>query len=579
MPMKKFWVGLLVVSCVALMPLSASAQNTQDFTIDLFEADYYISKADDGVSQMEVRENIVAQFPNYDQNHGILRAIPESYNGHSLELKIKSVQKPSGANWDYSTYSENDNLVLQVGDANTYVYGLQEYIITYEVRGVDNLPNASRIFWDVNGDQWQQTFNQVIARIHVTADLANAIIDEPECFTGAFGSLEQNCAIGETVNSEGDKVLEFQTVGRLASGQTLTFEIPFASGTFAAYKMSPQLIKRIIIWSIIEVMPAIIAVIIMTTLWRKFGRDPKGSGVILPQYLPPKGLSVLGCSLQLRQSFTPNAISATIIDLATRHYIKIYETGKKTFGGYKYDLELIKKPDNLLAEEQAVVEMIFTKAMVGKRISLDNLDKKLYRQAQKIGREVEEKMTRDGYFLVKPQKARLPYFIIGGVVLLLGFVLPPYTLGLLLAGAVILIFGYFMSAPTKKGAELKEYLLGMKQYMKLAEAERLKVLQSPRGELVQKVDVSDNQKLVKLYERLLPYAMLFGIEKDWAEQFAVLYKQSPDWYSGSHAFSALYFAGAMHGIGSAASASFSSPNSSGASGAGGGGGGGGGGGW
>jgi uncharacterized membrane protein len=83
-----------------------------------------------------------------------------------------------------------------------------------------------------------------------------------------------------------------------------------------------------------------------------------------------------------------------------------------------------------------------------------------------------------------------------------------------------------------------------------------------------------------LYERLLPYAVIFGIEKGWAREMAPLYQQPPDWYSGSGTFNAVYFASAMSGLSAASTASFSAPSSSGGGGfAGGGGGGGGGGGW
>lgn len=135
-----------------------------------------------------------------------------------------------------------------------------------------------------------------------------------------------------------------------------------------------------------------------------------------------------------------------------------------------------------------------------------------------------------------------------------------------------------MVAPTQKGAEAKEYLHGLKKYMKLAEAERLNVLQSPDGSLSEKIDVANKGQLVKLYERLLPYAVLFGIEKKWAQEFADLYEKAPDWYSGTGTFNAVYFAGALTSFDTAMTQSFSPPSSS-SSGAGGSGGGGGGGGW
>lgn len=577
---KRLLYGLGVMVAALILMTAPVHASTQDFTITSFTADYYVSRASDNVSEMRVKEKIIAQFPTeYDQNHGILRALPQVYNGHSLELAVQSVKDQNGTDWRYESYTENDNLVLKIGDPNTYVRGQQEYDIEYTMRGVANVPTASQIFWNVNGTQWQQPFGEVIAQVHIPANLAASVQQGTSCFTGMQGSTEASCLVA--AHDEGDgKVITIASARELLPGETLSFNIPFANNTFAPYTMSQGRLMSIVLWSLAEVIPSIVALFIVIRAWRHHGRDPKGKGVIVPQYTPPKEVSVLGASHVYKQGFAPGAISATIIDMAVRHYIKIYETGKKPFGGgYKYDLELVKAPTDLRAEENAVLDMIFGgKATPGKRVSLDELSKTLYKQAQKVGSDVEDAMTKAGYFTVNPSKARLPYFIVGGIVAVAGVVFPPYTLGLLPAGIICLIAGVFMAAPTVKGAELKEYMLGMRDYMKLAEAERLKVLQSPHGDLTLKIDVANKGQLIKLYERLLPYAMLFGIEKDWARQFADLYDRPPEWYAGTGTFNAIYFASAMSGLDTATTASFSPPSSGGA-GAGGGGGGGGGGGW
>jgi uncharacterized membrane protein len=94
--------------------------------------------------------------------------------------------------------------------------------------------------------------------------------------------------------------------------------------------------------------------------------------------------------------------------------------------------------------------------------------------------------------------------------------------------------------------------------------------------------------VLKLNERLLPYAVLFGLEREWSRELASLYEQTgtaPDWYAGRSAFNAGVFSGAVHSFSSASSASWSGSSSSssssgsgggGSSGGGGGGGGGGG---
>ena len=95
-------------------------------------------------------------------------------------------------------------------------------------------------------------------------------------------------------------------------------------------------------------------------------------------------------------------------------------------------------------------------------------------------------------------------------------------------------------------------------------------------------------KSVDLFEKLLPYAVVFGVEREWAKEFADIYKSAPDWYSGNiNSFSAIYLASSLGGsFQNNMTTSFAAPSNSGSSGfgggggfSGGGGGGGGGGGW
>src|SRR5688572_3493175 len=85
-----FGLGLLAAGL--LLPGRASAQGgAQDFTIKRFDADYYLDRASDKTSTVKVVERIIAQFPEFDQNHGILRAIPKTYQDHTVSLDVESV--------------------------------------------------------------------------------------------------------------------------------------------------------------------------------------------------------------------------------------------------------------------------------------------------------------------------------------------------------------------------------------------------------------------------------------------------------------------------------------------------------
>lgn len=580
-------ITAIFVLLLALLPLRAGAADTQNFVIKSFEADYFVGRGEDLRSTMRVEETIVAEFPGFDQNHGILRAIPESYDGHTVNLKIEEVTDGLGGSWNYTSESQNDNLVLKIGDADRYVHGLQTFKIVYTLDDVTkNFDDRDELYWDVNGDQWLQTFESVTARIHMPEDLASTQTDQT-CFAGAYNSTGQDCSI---TTNDGTTTVAFVT-RPLQAGETLTFAIAFGKGTFAAYEVSASTIIAIVAAVVgLGVLPPVVALWVVIRNWRRYGRDPKGRGTIVPEYLPPKGVGVVASGVLIKERFEPGMISAQIIDLAVRHYVKIYEVKEKKLLRDKttYEVELVRKPDDLLAAEKAVVDALFgSGANVGDRKSLSTLANKLYKKAQIIGQDVSKQLAAESYFRVEPTKAKRPYIAWGIVLAVVGFVFLPFTIGIGIAGVIVLIAAAAMPARTAKGVELRDYLYGLRDYMRLAEAERIKVLQSPHGSLTEKVavDPNDKKQLVKLYEKLLPYAMLFGIEQDWAKQFADLYTEQPDWYSGSGAFHAAVFASSLHSFGAASTASFTPPSSSSSSGtggggfSGGGGGGGGGGGW
>ena len=77
-----------------------------------------------------------------------------------------------------------------------------------------------------------------------------------------------------------------------------------------------------------------------------------------------------------------------------------------------------------------------------------------------------------------------------------------------------------MPAKTRQGALAKEHILGLKRYLTVAEKDRIEFHNAP-------------EKNPEHFEKLLPYAMVLGVEQEWAKQFAGIYNQQPNWYDDS----------------------------------------------
>jgi hypothetical protein len=80
--------------------------------------------------------------------------------------------------------------------------------------------------------------------------------------------------------------------------------------------------------------------------------------------------------------------------------------------------------------------------------------------------------------------------------------------------------------PTEKAFPIVDHLWGVHDFVKLVEKDRFAMLQSPAGALRTPLG---ELEVLKLYERLLPYAVLFGLEKQWMKELDLYARElSPD---------------------------------------------------
>lgn len=592
--MKRFFMGVGVLIAVAsnMFVQTANAQDVNNFTINAFDAEYHLSRDSEGRSVLKTKETITATFPQGNQNHGLERAIPLSYDGHATRVSIDSVKDVSGHELEYSESEWGDNRVLRIGDADVYVHGSQTYVLEYTQHDVTRFfssTGADELYWDVNGAQWSQQIEQISAKVTIDESLKGALTGKTACYQGYEGSSE-GC-----VKSQTGTVFTFSTGRVLQPNENLTFSIGFSPQTFAAYQqtaMEKFWAFLVILWIVLLIVTSLVAagaIIWMVFIWRRV-MNKEGKGSTVPEYLPPKGVSVLASAQVVK--VPSSALTAQLLDFAVRHYVKIFQTkDKKLFRSAEYELEIVKDTTDLSQEEQSLIGVLFgrKRPSIGARFAMKSLQSN-YTLGQQLTKN--NKVLRDlmrgsyGYYEKAGHEARRLNKV-ATILLITGIV----TLSPL--AVIAAIVGYSCALGlwplTQKGIDLRDYLAGLRLYIEVAEEERLRMLQSPEG--AEKVgDIASNRgALVKLYERVLPYAALYGVEKEWMNQLGAYYDQAsvqPDWYSGVNgtAFNAALFSASLSSF-SDQSTSYSSSSSSASGGSdgsgssGGGGGGGGGGGW
>lgn len=590
--MKKVFGGVFLAVLgliLGLVTLSGSAQaSVNNFYISDYKIDYHLTRDSESRSVLETTELITAEFPNFDQNHGIERAIPKSYDKHPTSVSVTSVTNALGEGLNYTTYDSNDNLVVRIGDADRYVHGQQTYQIKYTQRDVTKYfadVNADEFYWDTNGTEWAVPIKKLVVRLFVDDALTGALNGNKACYVGAAGST-QLCILSQKKGEFG------VTAANLSAGENATIAIGFKPQTFAVYQESLfSKIFRIVIvvWGVL-VAVGVGLVVWLSVRWSRLSSRKRELGSIIPEYIPPSEASVTTSASLLS---TPRSVFASqLLDFAVRHYIKIYETNKKVllWNSKDYEIEIVKDIGSLTDEEEEILNDIFSnQTAVGSRLALSSLkgNNSVYMSTLDNDKKLKA-LIRGSYGLRQKNPEHSKWFTRTGVVLLV-FAVLFLNPGLLIASIAAFIAGATLWPLTDKGLALSRYLEGLKMYIGVAETERLKMLQSPDGaEKVGGVDPNDKKQLIKLYERLLPYATLFGQEKEWGKQLGDLYEstgKNPSWYnSTNHAlFNAAALNTALGGFSQAANYSAASSSSSGGSSgggsSGGGGGGGGGGGW
>src|SRR5205085_68859 len=108
----------------------------------------------------------------------------------------------------------------------------------------------------------------------------------------------------------------------VGANQTLSVVLGFQPGTFTlsqtALKDQRKQKTEIIGAITLAAVPPIFAFFFMFSRWRAFGNDPKGRGVIIPEYEPPKGFDVISSDFLLKQKLRNIAVSATLIEQAVK---------------------------------------------------------------------------------------------------------------------------------------------------------------------------------------------------------------------------------------------------------------------
>lgn len=531
-------------------------------TIDSYDVDISIQK--DAV--IRVQEKIMYDFGDLER-HGIYRTIPlvktnDSSKSFRMVLDSISVLR-DGIPETFTLEGTKAEGKIKIGKAGSTINGKHEYDIRYNVKGsLTYFSDHDELYWNAIGTDWSIP----ILASSVVVRLPEGILKptNTKCFVGSYGTESNECEIKER-----DGEVQLIPTSILPPGNGVTVVIGVPKGSVAVVDPIPMKTKleeigETLLWIGIAILTLgwyFILPLWVVYRWFTRGRDPK----------PPMGVASAWFDVPKTKTMRPltpgetgtlvdekadiRDITATIIDLARRGYLIIQEEKKGSFTLKKLSP---KKPDSLEVFEKKLLDGIFTEKDI---VSLSQSNSFVTLMAT-IKDQLYKAVVAEGYFSESPEKVRNRYIVLGSLGIMTG------NLPLLITAFT---FGMAMPRKTMMGSQTQAVALSLRNFI---------VTQSNQYKFQAEKQI--------FFEKFLPYAIVFGVEKIWAERFKALGIRPPDWYEGydsSRTFSSLYLASHLgssltNHLSSVAtptrsSSGFSSGFSGGFSGGGGGGGGGG----
>ncbi len=529
-------------------------------------------------SSLLIEEKIIADCGNLPDKHGIFRVLPTQTKTENQTFKtpieLVSITDFDGKPINYSQSKNNfDHTVTwKIGDANTAVSGENDYKIIYKVKNAVRSGNADfdELYWNILGNFWKIDIENFGADI-IFPDNINKNNSEIYLYSGDTGQKGNPLANYEWA---GDNVLRIISTKTILPKQGITASIIFPKGIIAPYQPDFFELYGDYLWLLITLLVFTFSFLV----WNKYGKDPKVNKTIIPEFEIPENLTPLEMGMLISQGKLKNEhISAAIIGLAVNKQIVIEEIPKQGIFGAR-DFRFKKTGQNQNKNDQNPPEEMLMESILGsnQEILLSELKKGFYNHIPAIKKTAIESLkaknliyqgglTLKNIFLAGAIIMMFAAFAIAGAQNL--FAITAFAI----SAAILLVFGLLMPKRTPKGAELNWRIKGFKLYMETAEKYRVRFYEKEN-----------------IFEKFLPYAIMFGIAKMWTKKMEEIYGKEyfanyhPAWYVGgiSGGFDAGNFSSQINSISAGIAANMgASSGAGGGGGVGGGAGGGGGVGW
>lgn len=540
--------------------------NIQGERIISFHSDITIAENAD----VTVTETIKVFANGNAIKRGIFRALPmvRNINGgkEKISYNIISVERDR-IKEPYHEEIKNGIFTVYIGDKDAYLSpGIYTYKIVYKTQDqIGKFKGYDEFYWNVNGTDWTFPVESIQATIHLPK---NADIIQNSCYTGVHGSKERNCNSEKLSSTE----ITFKA-DHLNAYENLTIAVGFKAGVLKEPSVFSKWMKRN--WpSLSLVMMSFYLIFFYYNNWRKYGKDPE-KPVVIPQFNAPNNLSPASIGYIDKGKFDASLVTANLVDLSIKGYVEIEEVKntKESFLSRIFDLTKLSSSNNTVQDdEKLLLEKLFGKQ---KKISVNGTYNSKIKNAvnnfekfiTKENKIFVEKISNKNIVYKALKLILLIFFsaiiinsivtlsykalamsviftlfaglfiallvfiwedgskVIFFVVLFFSsvFMLPLFFMAfaetdeitsfesncfkfLIFSTISLLIFRYFISRSSEEKVKMQSEIEGFKMYLSVAEENQLKFHNPP-------------EMTSAVYEKFLPYAIVFGVDGIWGKRF------------------------------------------------------------
>ncbi|MBN2852894.1 MAG: DUF2207 domain-containing protein [Clostridia bacterium] len=601
--MKKLVV--IILSVIVFLSFSQQVFAYNDYYIKNYVVNITVNED----STYDVQE-IIDVFFSVDR-HGIYRTIPTSYSNQRAIISNVSI------NDQYSTSKTMKETTYKIGNAETFVRGDKQYVIsyTYDI-GDDNIPEFDQFYYNIIGPNWDTQIENVKFNITFPKDF-----DENKIWLskGDYGSTASD--------QSGFKKIGYKIEGYsadLGPYEGLTIKVEFPEGYFIGERNNADASRN---GAIIGWILCLGLIILLYLLWVKHGKDDKLYPTV--QFQAPEGMTSAEVGYVVDGIVDNKDITSLIIYWADKGFLKIEELKKNKFRFTKIMIPV---------DGKKYEEKMFTSFFAlgnGQEVTTDDLEQRFYSELPSLKQLV--KWEYKGKKLLFSKKAdRIAAASLLSVVIPIA--IQVYVILSGFSGMEFVIATLFASVfSISLGAVFKQFIKKWHVMTKTARASRIIFVAFALGimalvtflilfivrdsfyqsiwsisfvisetirtvltlsavfllsglmekrtdygkEILEKllglkefIETAEMDKLKLMskenpeyFYNILPYAMVLGLDRTWAKKFESLTIEPPNWYQGAYgrAFSSMIFYSHFNSFVAKTSTSMQMPKSSGSS--------------